>query len=94
MLGSTKIPKPNFDNQALTSASSKLNEKLEQQGKLLAEANALDDQYFAAMKAYRNAKADLPQGDPGIEEARLAAVAISEKKIALLKQVSDLANFA
>ncbi len=94
LLGSPKIPKPNFDNQALAGASSKLNERLEQQGKLLAEANALDDQYFAAMKAYRNAKVDLPQGDPGIEEARLAAIAISEKKMALLKQVSDIANLA
>jgi hypothetical protein len=46
------------------------------------------------MKAYRNAKVDLPQGDPGIEEARLAAIAISEKKMALLKQVSDIANLA
>lgn len=94
LLGSKKIPVPNFDNQGTAAASDKLNKLLDQQGKLLAEANALDDQYFAAMKAYRDAKADLPQGDPAIEEARLAAIAISEKKIAILKQVSDLANLA
>ena len=94
LLGSKKIPVPNFDNQGTAAASDKLNKLLDQQGKLLAEANALDDQYFAAMKTYKDAKADLPQGDPAIEEARLAAVAISEKKIAILKQVSDLANLA
>ena len=92
VLGSTKIPLPNFTAGISKDATSKADNLADKAMALLKEKEKQDEVVDAAIIAYKKAKTTLPQGDPDLEILRTKVGEELEKSIAIAKKMSDLAN--
>ncbi len=96
VLGSAKIPVPNFSGPP-TVGSTASQVALDEQGKTIGEINTLRDKRFDVSKAagdaryaLSKAKQDLPQGDPAIATAEAAYTEAKQKLTDLDKQIVAL----
>jgi hypothetical protein len=97
VLGSTKIPVPNFSGGISSSARagiSRLDDLLNQQRKLVVEKEAQGKVADAARKAFLEAKNNLPAGDPKIEELKVVYIAEVDKFTEITKKISAIADQA
>jgi hypothetical protein len=97
VLGSSKIPAPNFGGGISSSAKaevSRLDDLLKQQQKLVAEYKEQGIAVETARRAFLQARDNLPEGDPQIQELKVAYIAEVEKGSAINKKISDIANQA
>jgi hypothetical protein len=92
VLGSVKIPLPNFTAGISKAATSKADDFADKAIALLKEKEKQDEAYDAAINAFNKAKVTLPQGDPELETLRDKALAELEKTEAIAKKMSALAN--
>jgi phage-related protein len=92
VLGSTKIPLPNFTAGISKAATSKADNLADKAMALLKEKEKQDEVVDEALNTYKKAKATLPQGDPELEILKAKVGEELEKTIAIAKKMSDLAN--
>ena len=97
VLGSLKIPAPNFGgiiSSDINPELARLNDLVDQQLKLLKE---LEDQIIVvdeARVAFLEATNNLPEGDEGIETLKVAYRTELDKRLAIAQKMSDIANQA
>ena len=98
VLGSRKIPTPNFSGNGPSSSAraeaDNLNELFKQQQALIVEQEAQSKAINKARDAYLAAKNNLPQGDPEIETAKQAYIAEVKLSGEITNKIRDLANKA
>ena len=98
VLGSRKIPTPNFSGTGPSSSAraeaDNLNELFKQQQALIVEQEAQSKAINKARDAYLDAKNNLPQGDPEIETAKQAYIAEVKLSGEITNKIRDLANKA
>jgi hypothetical protein len=97
LLGSAKIPMPNFDGNPATLGKTMSEADVAEYDKATAELNQLSDKRFDLTKDLRNAqgalrkaKEELPAGDPGIASAEAAYNTAKENITNLDKQREEL----
>ena len=98
VLGSPKIPPPNFGDREVSvdakTELARLNDLIKQQEKLVAEKEVQNKVVQTAQQAFISAKNNFPEGDPQLEEAKAAYIAEVYKFSAIGKKISDIANQA
>ena len=97
VLGDKKISAPNFSGEissAATAQSDKLSSILTQVETLRAKQDTQYEILAKANEAVNNARNNLPEGDPGIETARIVAVAEYNKLSDISQQIRDLVSQA
>jgi len=97
VLGSSKIPAPNFSGGISSGAKSeisRLDDLLKQQQKLVVEKEEQNKVVQTARQAFLEAKNNLPEGDPQLEEAKVAYITEVDKFSAITKKIRDIANQA
>jgi len=97
LLGSVKIPMPNFEGNPATLGKTMSEADIAEYDKATAELNNLSDKRFDLIKDLRNAqgalrkaKEELPAGDPGIASAEAAYNTAKENITNLDKQREEL----
>lgn len=96
-LGDAKIPPPAFGQPPSEGAKTALQKQLDKQNEIsntVKELQKLREQSEAAQKAYYQAKADLPQGDPKIQEAldNWTSLVDSPQRQNLKKKLAELSG--
>jgi hypothetical protein len=99
VLGDPGIPTPNLSGEVPESAKTdleKLQERVKELKKVVQEMGDYNKKIAAAKKAYDKALATLPQGDPGIEQAKQAYVSLftNPEREALSKKFDELSGGA
>jgi hypothetical protein len=92
VLGSVKIPLPNFAAGISKAATSKADDFADKAMALLKEKEKQDEAEDAAWNAYNKAKATLPQGDPELVALYDAAKEEGKKTLEIAKKMSALAS--
>jgi hypothetical protein len=92
VLGSVKIPLPNFTAGINKAVASKADDFADKAMALLKEKEKQDEAEDAAWNAYNKAKATLPQGDPGLVALYDAAKEEGKKTLEIAKKMSALAS--
>ena len=97
LLGSAKIPMPNFAGNPSTLGKTLSESSVEDYNKKTEELTTLNDKGYDLRKEIRNAggavrkaKEELPAGDPGIASAEAALTTARENLANLEKQIKDL----
>jgi hypothetical protein len=98
VLGSPKIPVPNFGGGGVSSSAkselTRLNDLVDQQLKLSKELEVQSIAVNKARVALLEAKNNLPEGDEGIETLKVAYRTELTKRIDIAQKMSDIANQA
>jgi hypothetical protein len=97
LLGSAKIPMPNFEGNPATLGTTQSESSIAEYNKTTEEINTLNDKRFDLQKelndaryASTKAKTELPAGDPSIASAEAALNTARENITNLDKQIEDL----
>ena len=97
LLGSAKIPMPNFEGNPATLGKTQSESSIEKYNKTTEEINTLNDKRFDLQKELNDArgnltkaKTELPAGDPGIASADAAFNSAKQNIANLDKQIQDL----
>ena len=97
LLGSAKIPMPNFEGNLATLGKTQSESSIEKYNKTTEEINTLSDKRFDLQKELNDArgnltkaKTELPAGDPGIASADAAFNSAKQNIANLDKQIQDL----
>ena len=97
LLGSAKIPMPNFEGNPATLGKTQSESSIAEYNKTTEEITTLSDKRFDLQKelndaryASNKAKTELPAGDPGIASAEAALNTAKENITNLDKQIEDL----
>ena len=97
LLGSAKIPMPNFEGNPATLGKTQSESSIEKYNKTTEEINTLSDKRFDLQKELNDArgnlikaKTELPAGDPGIASADAAFNSAKQNIANLDKQIQDL----
>ena len=97
LLGSAKIPMPNFEGNPATLGTTQSESSIAEYNKTTEEINTLNDKRFDLQKelndaryASTKAKTELPAGDPNIASAEAALNTARENITNLDKQIEDL----
>jgi hypothetical protein len=97
LLGSAKIPMPNFEGNPATLGTTQSESSIAEYNKTTEEINTLSDKRFDLQKelndaryASTKAKTELPAGDPSIASAEAALNTARENITNLDKQIEDL----
>jgi|688.fasta_scaffold48559_3 hypothetical protein len=97
LLGSAKIPMPNFEGNPATLGTTQSESSIAEYNKTTEEINTLSDKRFDLQKelndaryASNKAKTELPAGDPSIASAEAALNTARENITNLDKQIEDL----
>ena len=97
LLGSAKIPMPNFEGNPATLGKTQSESSIANYNKTTEEINTLNDKRFDLQKELNDArgtlnkaKTELPAGDPGIASAEAAVNSAKQNITNLDKQIQDL----